>query len=217
MHASLIAALAAARLLAQTPDAATTKPALEPGLYTVIMTSAGNITAKLFEKESPITVKNFSDLALGRKQWVDPKTHQPTKRPLYSGVIFHRIVPDFMIQGGDPQGTGFGNGGLQPIPDEFHPTLKFDIPGRLAMANSGRGTGTCQFFITDGPAPHLNGKHTIFGQVVDGAEVVRRIATAPRTGERPNAPVRITRIAIRRMPASAAQVKTGAAKNSAAP
>lgn len=184
---------AAATTTASKPAA----PPLEPGLYANIATSMGVIKVKLFEKESPITVKNFQDLALGRKAWADPKTGQRVTRPLYTGTIFHRVIPDFMIQGGDPTGTGMG--GTDVIPDEFHPSLSFDQPGRLAMANAGPGTGSCQFFITEVPTPHLNGRHTIFGQVVDNQELVGKIARVPKSGEKPATPVRIVRISFQRV------------------
>jgi cyclophilin family peptidyl-prolyl cis-trans isomerase len=180
------------------PKAAAAKPAMEPGLYAYITTSMGTIVARLYEKESPITVKNFVDLALGNKEWTDPKTNQRVKRPLYQGLIFHRVIPNFMIQGGDPEGTG--RGGTDDIPDEFHPSLSFDRPGRLAMANAGPGTGSSQFFITDVPTPHLNGRHTIFGQVAQGLPVVEKIARVARDeDDRPKTPVRIVRISFRRV------------------
>ena len=115
--------------------------------------------------------------------------------------MFHRVIPGFMIQGGDPTGTGMGDGGLTPIPDEFHPSLKFDKPGRLAMANAGPRTGTCQFFITEVALQpgHLDGKHTIFGQVIEGQELVTKITNVPRDGnDKPRTPVRILNIAIKR-------------------
>lgn len=186
------------------------KPALEPGLYATITTSMGPVTLRLYEKESPITVRNFTDLAAGNKEWLDPKTNQRVKRPLYDGLIFHRVIPGFMIQGGDPTGTG--SGGTDPIPDEFDPSLQFDRPGRLAMANAGPQTGSCQFFITEGPTAHLNGRHTIFGQVVEGQEVVEKIARVPRSSEdRPYTPVRIVRVAVRRV-GTPAKPKPGAPK-----
>ena len=171
----LLAFLAGA--FAQTPPAAApaAPPAREPGLYATIKTSMGDITVKFYEKEAPITVRNFVGLASGAKAWKDPKTGQMVKRPLYNGTIFHRVIPGFMIQGGDPLGTGMGDGGFT-IPDEFSPNLKFDVPGRLAMANIGQPhTGGSQFFITVVPTPHLNGKHTIFGQVIEGQDVVTKI------------------------------------------
>lgn len=176
------------------PSAAAT----EPGLYATINTTEGSITVKFFEKEAPVTVRNFVGLARGSKPWLDPKTGQMVKRPLYAGTIFHRVIPNFMIQGGDPLGTGMGDPGFT-IPDEFSPDLKFDVPGRLAMANVGRPhTGGSQFFITEVPTPHLNGLHTIFGQVVEGQDVVTKIAHVPAVQTKPSTPVRITSISIKR-------------------
>lgn len=184
--------------------ARTTPPAppLEPGLYANIITTMGTIKVKLHEKESPITVKNFQDLATARKAWTDPKTGKRTTRALYPGTICHRVIPNFMIQCGDPTGTGMG--GTDPIPDEFHPALSFDSPGKLAMANAGPGTGSSQFFLTEVPTPHLNGRHTIFGQVVQNQALVGKIARVPTNGERPATPVRITRIAFQRVGPGAA-------------
>src|ERR1700683_4092481 len=135
---------------------------LAPGTYAVFNTTEGKITVRLFETDAPVTVKNFLELAEGSREWTHPTTHAKSKNKLYDGTIFHRVIPNFMIQGGDPTGTGMGDPGFV-IPDEFSPNLKFDIPGRLAMANAGPHTGGCQFFITVVPTPHLNGKHTIFG------------------------------------------------------
>jgi peptidyl-prolyl cis-trans isomerase A (cyclophilin A) len=205
----LACGLFAASVLAQTPSTAvpTAKPAAkpvvpaapprEPGLYATILTSMGPVVIKFYEKESPITVKNFTDLALGRKEWVDPATKVKVKRPLYNGLTFHRVIPGFMIQGGDPTGTG--SGGTEVIPDEFNPTLSFDKPGKVAMANAGLGTGSCQFFITEVPTPHLTGLHTIFGQVVEGQEVVDKIARVPRgENDTPRTPVKIIRVSFKR-------------------
>ena len=176
---------------------ATPKTPRPDGLYTTISTSMGDITLKLFEKESPISVRNFADLAAGRKAWTDPKTHARVRRPLYNGLIFHRVIEGFMIQGGDPTGTGMG--GTDIIKDEFDPTLKFDQPGRLAMANAGPGTGSCQFFITEVPTPHLNGHHPIFGQVVEHQELVSQITHVAKNGEgRPNTPVVMKRVTFER-------------------
>lgn len=221
----LLAGAASAQPAAQTPKPATAakpappRPALEPGLYAVIQTSMGVITALLFEKESPITVRNFVDLATGRKVWTDPKTGQRVKRPLYNGLIWHRVIPGFMIQGGDPMGTGMG--GTDAIPDEFDRSLHFDRPGRLGMANAGPGTGSSQFFITDVPTPHLDGLHTIFGQVVAGQEVVGKIARVPRDDtNRPRTPVRIVRVTIKRQAAAgpaATKPKPAAGKPKPAP
>ncbi|MEN6600800.1 MAG: peptidylprolyl isomerase [Bryobacteraceae bacterium] len=184
---------------AQTPPAA--QPAARPdGLYVTFETTMGNVVVQLFEKEAPITVKNFVDLTLGRKAWRDPKTGVRVRRPLYAGTIFHRVLPGFMIQGGDPTGTGMGDPGFVII-DEFVPTLKFDVPGRLAMANTGEPkTGNCQFFITEVPTPHLNGKHTIFGQVVDGQPLVSKIARVPRdSNDKPRTAVRLVKVSIQRV------------------
>ena len=187
------------------------KPAREPGLYATITTSMGTIVAKLFETESPKTVKNFADLAMGRKLWTDPKTGQRTKRPLYNGLTFHRVIPGFMIQGGDPLGNG--TGGTDVIPDEFHPSLIFDRPGRFGMANAGPGTGSSQFFITEVPTPHLNGLHTIFGQVVEGQDIVDKIARAPRVaGDKPTTLIRIVRINVKREGPLPAKAKPAAVK-----
>ena len=213
----LLALLATTSLLAQTPPAAApakpaapTAPAREPGLYATITTSMGPIVCILYEKESPITVKNFTALARGGKPWTDPKTGQKVTRALYTGTTFHRVIPGFMIQGGDPTGTGMGDGGLTPIIDEFSPSLAFDKPGRLAMANAGLRTGTCQFFITEVPVPHLNGKHTIFGQVVEGQDLVTKIANVPKDAtDKPKVPVKIVSIKITREgPAPAAPAAT---------
>ena len=192
------------------------------GLYTNISTSVGDITLKLYEEQAPVTVKNFLGLATGRKSWVDPKTQQRVSRPLYNGLTFHRVIPGFMIQGGDPTGTGMG--GTDVIKDEFVPTLKFDQPGRLAMANAGPHTGSCQFFITEGPRlpTHLNGKHTIFGQVVEHQDVVEQIARVPKDrNDKPDVPVVIKKVTFERWkdgkeaPVFApAATKAGAAKKS---
>src|ERR1022692_737939 len=185
---------------AQAPPAAApaATPGPEPGLYATINTSMGAIKVKFFEKEAPITVKNFRALAMGTKAWKDPKTGQMVTRPLYPGTIFHRVIPNFMIQGGDPLGSGMGGPGFT-IPDEFVPNLKFDVPGLLAMANTGPPhTGGCQFFITVVPTPHLNGKHTIFGKVIEGQDVVNKIVNVPKNADKPLTPVKIVSIAIKR-------------------
>src|SRR5436190_21631111 len=219
----LLALLATTALFAQTPPAAAaakpaapakpTAPARDPGLYATITTSMGPIVCILYEKESPITVKNFTALSRGGKAWTDPKTGQKVTRALYPGTTFHRVIPGFMIQGGDPLGTGMGDGGLTPIPDEFSPSLSFDKPGRLAMANAGPRTGTCQFFITEVPTPHLNGKHTIFGQVVEGQDVVTKIANTPKdSNDKPRTPVKIVNIRVQRYPLTA-PAPTGAKKS----
>jgi peptidyl-prolyl cis-trans isomerase A (cyclophilin A) len=194
--------LLAVRLAAQTPEAQpkAATPEREPGLYATIRTSMGEIVVKLFELEAPITVQNFVDLARGTKSWRDPKTHQMVKQPLYPGTIFHRVIKGFMIQGGDPTGTGSGDIGFT-IPEEFVPTLKFDQPGRLGMAKaSAPHTGSSQFFITEVPTPHLDGLHTVFGQVVEGQDVVNRIVSVPTgANNRPVTPVRLQAIFFKRV------------------
>jgi peptidyl-prolyl cis-trans isomerase A (cyclophilin A) len=189
----------AGALWGQAPAAGAAQPPTprEDGLYAIMQTTSGVFTIKLFEQESPVTVANFVDLATGRKAWTDPKTNARVRRPLYTGLTFHRVIPGFMIQGGDPTGTGMG--GTDVIKDEFHPALKFDVPGRLAMANAGPGTGSCQFFITEVPTPHLNGKHTIFGQVIENQELVGRITRVPRNAQdKPQTAVRIEKLAFER-------------------
>ncbi len=178
----------------------------DPGLYAVIYTSMGNIVCKLFDKEAPRTVANFRGLATGTKAWTDPITGKLKHIPLYAGTTFHRIIPDFMIQAGDPAGDGTGNPGYK-VDDEIDPNRKFDHPGVLAMANSGPNTNGSQFFITVAPAEHLDGHYSIFGEVVSGQDVADAISKVPRdANDKPNDPVKIKAIAIRTVaaPASAA-------------
>ena len=144
-------------------------------LTATLRTNQGTVQVRLFPDQAPKTVRNFVELAEGSREWTDPTTRQPTAGRLYDGTIFHRVIPRFMIQGGDPLGTGTGGPGYK-FADEIHPDLRFDRPYLLAMANAGPGTNGSQFFITVVPTPHLNGKHTIFGEVVDGREVVDRIS-----------------------------------------
>jgi peptidyl-prolyl cis-trans isomerase A (cyclophilin A) len=155
---------------------------LQPtGPTAVFDTSMGRITCKLFQKEAPATVANFVGLADGTIVWTDPTTHKKIhNKSLYNGTVFHRVIPEFMIQGGDPTATGMGDPGYA-FKDEFNPDLKFDVPGRLAMANSGPDTNGSQFFITEVPVEYLNGKHTIFGQCDDeGISVVKSITRVQR-------------------------------------
>ncbi len=174
------------------PKAGAARPAeREPGLYMTFETENGNIACKLFEKEAPVTVQKIVGLAVGR---IGGKR-------FYDGLIFHRVIPGFMIQGGDPVGTGMGGpkGPGFPFKDEFVPTLKFDVPGRLAMANSGPSTNGSQFFITEGPTPHLSNRHTIFGQC-GNLDVVKAIAHVPRDqNDRPRTPVHTQRVVIERV------------------
>jgi peptidyl-prolyl cis-trans isomerase A (cyclophilin A) len=146
-------------------------------LYAVFQTSRGNLVIKLFEKDAPKTVANFVGLATGKQEWVDPRNGQKSKARLYDGTAFHRVIPQFMIQGGDPLGTGTGGPGFR-FEDEFQSGRKFDRPGLLAMANAGPNTNGSQFFITEVPTPHLNNRHTIFGEVVKGQDLVPQIARA---------------------------------------
>lgn len=160
----------------------------------------GNIVCKLFDKDAPKTVANFRALATGTKAWTDPTTGTVKHTRLYSGTTFHRVIPQFMIQGGDPAGTGSGGPGYE-FEDEISPDHSFDKPGILAMANSGPNTNGSQFFITVAPTPWLNGKHTIFGEVVSGQEVADAISQVPRdANDKPLTPVKIVAIVIRRVP-----------------
>lgn len=175
---------------------------LQPGTYAVFETTMGKIVCRLFEKEAPQTVANFIGLTEGTKEWTDPKTGEKTKKPLYDGLIFHRVIPDFMIQGGDPRGDGTGGPGYQ-FGDEFSTNLKHDRPGRLSMANAGPGTNGSQFFITEKPTPWLDGRHTIFGEVVEGMDVVSKIAKASRSQDgrdRPISPIVMKKVSILRKP-----------------
>jgi len=160
-----------------------------PGLYAVFETTLGGITCRLFPDKAPNTVANFVGLAKGTKEFVDPKSRQRARRPYYDGLVFHRVIPDFMIQGGCPLGTGTGGPGYQ-FADEFVKDLAFDRPGKLAMANAGPNTNGSQFFITVGVTTWLNQKHTIFGEVVEGQDVAKSIALRPRDRrDRPTTPV----------------------------
>jgi peptidyl-prolyl cis-trans isomerase A (cyclophilin A) len=168
----------------------------EKGKSAIIETTEGKITVKLFPDRAPKTVENFVGLATGKKEWKDPETGKPTKKPLYSGTIFHRVIPNFMIQGGDPLGKGIGGPGYQ-FEDEVQSSDQFDRKGILAMANAGPNTNGSQFFITVKPTPWLNGKHTIFGEVTSGMDVVDKIAEAPRDeSDKPKKDIKIKKITI---------------------
>jgi peptidyl-prolyl cis-trans isomerase A (cyclophilin A) len=164
--------------------------AAEP-LHATFHTSLGDIVVKLLPEKAPKTVENFVALAEGTREWTVPKSGQKVKRPLYDGTVFHRVIPDFMIQGGDPLGTGTGGPGYR-FADEIGPDNKFSKPGLLAMANAGPNTNGSQFFITEVPTPHLDRGHTIFGEVVKGNELVPKIARAG------NAKVKLERVVITR-------------------
>ena len=178
----------------------------QPGLYMTFATEKGNITCKLFEKETPVTVQKIVGLAVGK---IGGKR-------FYDALTFHRVIPRFMIQGGDPLGNGMGSpkGPGFPFKDEFVATLKFDVPGRLAMANSGPNTNGSQFFITEVPTPHLNNLHTIFGQC-GNLDVVRAIVRVPRDpNDRPKTPVHMNRVIVERVgPAPPAAPESMPAEN----
>ncbi len=171
-----------------------------PGTYAVFETNHGKIVCELFEKAAPKTVANFIGLAEGTKEFTDPQTKEKIKKKFFDGTIFHRVIKDFMIQGGDPTGTGRGNPGYR-FEDEFDPDLKFDGAGRLAMANSGPNTNGSQFFITHKATPWLNNKHTIFGQVVEGQKVVDEIGNVQTTanGNKPLKDVVLEKVTIVRI------------------
>jgi peptidyl-prolyl cis-trans isomerase A (cyclophilin A) len=174
--------------------------ARESGTYAHFDTSEGNIVVRLFEKEAPITVKNFIELAEGTREWTDPKDRQKKKAPLYKGTIFHRVIPDFMIQGGDPEGTGMGGPGYRFEDETKGSPHKFDKAGKLAMANSGPNTNGSQFFITVAPTTWLTGKHTIFGEVIEGQDVVTKISEVPRNRQdRPAKDVVVKKVTIEKI------------------
>jgi peptidyl-prolyl cis-trans isomerase A (cyclophilin A) len=174
--------------------------AQEAGTYAVFTTSEGKITVRLFETDAPITVKNFIELAEGAKEWTHPATRAKSITKLYDGTIFHRVIPDFMIQGGDPAGNGMGGPGYRFEDETKGSPHKFDKPGKLAMANSGPHTNGCQFFITVAPTPWLTGKHTIFGEVVEGQEIVTKISLVPRgSQDKPHKPVVLESVVIERV------------------
>ena len=172
---------------------------LPKGLYAVFHTNQGNFTVKLFPDKAPKTVDNFVGLATGKKEYRDPKTGTMKKGAFYDGLIFHRVIPNFMIQGGDPLGSGRGGPGYK-FADEFHPSLRFTKPGLLAMANSGPNTNGSQFFITVKATPWLSNKHTIFGEVVEGYAVVEKISKVKTASQnRPVNPVVIEKLEIKKV------------------
>ena len=182
------------------PD--TPAPSIEllvPGageLRATFQTSMGDISVRLLEKEAPRTVANFVALATGQVEWTDPASGQKTSRPLYSGTQFHRVIPDFMIQGGCPLGRGTGGPGWK-FGDEIAPSLRHDRPGVLSMANAGPNTNGSQFFLCEVPTPWLDGKHAVFGYVTGGQELIARIARVPSgAGNRPLTPVTLNQVAV---------------------
>ena len=172
----------------------------QPGTYAVFDTTEGKIVCRLFEKEAPKTVANFVELAEGKREWTHPVTRKKSKDRLYDGTIFHRVIPDFMIQGGDPAGTGMGGPGYQFEDETKGSPHKFDRPGKVAMANAGPNTNGSQFFITVTDTSWLTGKHTIFGEVVEGQEVVDKITRLPRNRQdRPAKDVVLSAVTIERV------------------
>jgi peptidyl-prolyl cis-trans isomerase A (cyclophilin A) len=172
---------------------------MEPGTYANFDTTEGPFTIRLYDKEAPNTVANFVGLAEGTKEWRDPATGQKKKAPYYDGIIFHRVIEGFMIQGGDPLGQGTGGPGFT-FADEFHPQRRHDRAGILSMANAGPNTNGSQFFITLGPTPHLDNRHSVFGEVVAGLDVVKQIGSVP-TGQqdRPIKAVVMNKVSIERV------------------
>ena len=172
----------------------------QPGMYAVFNTSEGQIVTRLFEKDAPKTVANFVELAEGKREWTHPVTKTKSTEKLYNGTIFHRVIPDFMIQGGDPAGTGFGGPGYKFEDETKGSPHKFNVPGKLAMANAGPNTNGSQFFITVAPTDWLTGRHTIFGEVIEGQDVVKKISLVPRNGQdKPNKQVVIESLVIERV------------------
>ena len=171
----------------------------QPGTYAVFNTSEGKIVARLFEKEAPKTVANFVELAEGKREWTHPVGNKKSSDKLYDGTIFHRVIPDFMIQGGDPAGTGFGGPGYKFEDETKGSPHKFNAPGKLAMANAGPNTNGSQFFITVAPTDWLTGKHTIFGEVVEGQDIANKISrVAKNAQDKPHKPVVIESVVIER-------------------
>jgi peptidyl-prolyl cis-trans isomerase A (cyclophilin A) len=172
---------------------------VEPGIYAHFDTTEGKFTIRLFQKDAPKTVANFVGLAEGTKEWRDPATGERKKAPFYDGIVFHRVINGFMIQGGDPLGQGTGGPGFT-FADEFHPALRHSRAGILSMANSGPNTNGSQFFITLGPTPHLDNRHSVFGEVVEGLDVVKRIGAIPTASQdRPAKPIVMNHVTIERV------------------
>ena len=199
MKTSMLAVVA--MLAAAAAFAGQDAPAKKAGgkVYAHFTTNLGKFTVELFEKDAPKTVANFVGLADGTKEWTDPKTGAKVKKPFYNGLIFHRVIADFMIQGGDPLGTGTGDPGYK-FGDEFGSGRKMDKAGVLAMANSGPNSNGSQFFITLKETNYLNGKHTVFGEVTEGMDTIRKIGETKtsKPGDRPVVPVVMQSVTIER-------------------
>jgi peptidyl-prolyl cis-trans isomerase A (cyclophilin A) len=168
-------------------------------IYAHFTTSEGNFTARLFDAETPATVANFTGLADGSKEWTDPRSGRKVKQPYFDGTVFHRVIDGFMIQGGDPLGQGTGGPGYT-FADEFHPKLKHDKAGILSMANRGANTNGGQFFITLAATPWLDNKHSVFGEITDGMDVVKKIGSTAtsKPGDRPVKPITVQSVKIER-------------------
>ena len=165
--------------------------------YAHFTTSEGKFTIQLFDQDVPKTVENFVGLATGAKEWTDPRTGRKSTAPYYNGTVFHRVIGGFMIQGGDPLGQGTGGPGYK-FADEFHPKRRHDKAGVLSMANSGPNTNGGQFFVTLAPTPWLDDKHSVFGEVSEGMDVVKKIGSTPtsKPGDRPVKPITIESVTI---------------------
>jgi peptidyl-prolyl cis-trans isomerase A (cyclophilin A) len=171
----------------------------QPGTYAVFTTNEGAVVCRLFEKEAPKTVANFTELAEGKREWTHPVSREKSSKKLYDGTIFHRVIPDFMIQGGDPAGNGMGGPGYKFEDETKGSPHRFDKKGKLAMANAGPNTNGSQFFITVAATEWLTGKHTIFGEVVEGQDVVDKISKVSRDrGDKPVKPVVLESVTIER-------------------
>jgi peptidyl-prolyl cis-trans isomerase A (cyclophilin A) len=172
----------------------------QPGTYAIFKTSEGQVVCRLFEKEAPKTVANFTELAEGKREWTHPTTRAKSTDKLYDGTIFHRVIPDFMIQGGDPAGNGMGGPGYKFEDETKGSPHRFDKKGKLAMANAGPNTNGSQFFITVAGTEWLTGKHTIFGEVVEGQEIVDKISKVSKDRQdKPTKPVVLESVTIERV------------------
>jgi len=172
----------------------------DPGMYAAFTTSEGTFVCRLYDKEAPKTVQNFVDLAEGKRDWTHPVSGKKSKDRLYDNTIFHRVIPNFMIQGGDPAGTGHGGPGYQFEDETKGSPYRFDGPGKLAMANAGPNTNGSQFFVTVAPTTWLTGKHTIFGEVIEGQDVVEKIVNVPRgVQDKPKKDVTLKSVEIERV------------------